>query len=192
MGNRMPCHRAATAAKPAMPKTVYGIDSPWCSPLLERRRIKILHYQVQVTQHRFPKTLAFSARRNQRSQCVPTAVQVRFHGDPFTGMREIRVNEAISPALSNTCWRPRRSFPERDLAAQVLPGEFAVATKTSRVGSAYHDPSRSNRHPSLLLRANRFLRPSEHACNYRYEHDGEIYNEDVEPDRCAYCFLPNE
>jgi hypothetical protein len=59
MGNRTPRHRAATAAKPAMPKTIYGIDSPWCSPLLERCRIKILHYQVQVIQHRFPKTLAF-------------------------------------------------------------------------------------------------------------------------------------
>jgi hypothetical protein len=99
MGNRTPCHRAATAAKPAMPKAIYGIDSPWCSPLLERCRIKILHYQVQVIQHRFPKTLAFSARRNERSQCVPTAVQVRFHGDPFTGMREIRVNDGDFPSF---------------------------------------------------------------------------------------------
>ena len=28
MGNRTPCHRAAIAAKPAMPKAIYGIDSP--------------------------------------------------------------------------------------------------------------------------------------------------------------------
>jgi hypothetical protein len=41
---------------------------------------------------------------------------------------------AISPALSNTCWRPRRSFPERDLAAQVLPGEFAVRYKDFKSG----------------------------------------------------------
>jgi len=48
MGNRTPCHRAATATKPAMPKAIYGIDSPWCSPLFERCGMKILHYQVQV------------------------------------------------------------------------------------------------------------------------------------------------
>jgi len=44
----------------------------------------------------------------------------------------------------------------------------------------------------LLIRVNRFLRASEHACNYRYEHKGKIYHEDVESDRCAYCFLPYE
>lgn len=41
---------------------------------------------------------------------------------------------AISPAMSNTCWRPRRSFAERDLAAQVLPGEFAVRYKDFKSG----------------------------------------------------------
>ena len=37
-----------------------------------------------------------------------------------------------------------------------------------------------------------FLRPGKRARDYRYEHDREINHEDVESDRCAYCFLPYE
>ena len=118
-------------------------------------------------------------------------------------MREIRVNDGDF-----------RSFPERDLAAQVLPGEFTVRYKDFKNGLRLShrsvDALRAALHrewaqrtwkgycsvlrPPLVLGTPRrkVLRPSEHACNYRYEHDGEIYNEDVEPDRCAYCFLPNE
>ncbi len=44
----------------------------------------------------------------------------------------------------------------------------------------------------LLLRVSRFLRPGKHARNYRYEHNGKIYHEDVESDRGPYCFLPYE
>ena len=41
---------------------------------------------------------------------------------------------AISPALSKCLLAARRSFPERDLAAQVLPGEFAVRYKDFKSG----------------------------------------------------------
>jgi len=60
-----------------------------------------------------PQDTRISARRNERSQCVPTAVQVRFHGEPFTGMREIRVNDGDFPSFEQMlAGGPAAAFPK--------------------------------------------------------------------------------
>jgi hypothetical protein len=85
-----------------------------------------------------PQDTRISARRNERSQCVPTAVQVRFHGDPFTGMREIHVNDGDFPSFEQMlAGGPAAAFPKEIWQRKCYPASSPFATKTSRVGSAY-------------------------------------------------------
>jgi hypothetical protein len=92
--------------------------------------------------------------------------------------------------LRRHCERPNTS-PSQGLVATMWPGSGNVfrrwTAKKTNEGNLL--PSKSG---TMALMGDRFLRPGKDACNYRYQHNGEIYHEDVESDRCAYAFLPYE